>query len=115
MPEYRGVNLKDVPVESDLFEGYKFSTYHARYCRRIVTGIDSAVPSVVSSDPKSQTGAEDKQALLQMYESLTLLATATTSDNCPSHIQDSCAWGQVRPIRTRRPEPACGLRRANHS
>lgn len=25
MPEYRGVSLKDVPVESDLFKGMKFS------------------------------------------------------------------------------------------
>ncbi|KAI0664220.1 DNA ligase 4 [Cubamyces menziesii] len=45
MPEYRGINLKDVEVEDDLFEGYKF---------------------VVYSDPKSRTGAEDKKALLQM-------------------------------------------------
>ncbi|KAI0352380.1 DNA ligase 4 [Trametes cingulata] len=45
MPEYRGVNLKDVEIESNLFEGYKF---------------------VVYSDPKSGTGTEDKQALLQM-------------------------------------------------
>ncbi|KAI0366989.1 DNA ligase 4 [Pilatotrama ljubarskyi] len=45
MPEYRGVNLRDVEVESNLFEGYKF---------------------VVYSDPKSRTGAEDKKALLQM-------------------------------------------------
>ncbi|KAI9064078.1 DNA ligase 4 [Trametes sanguinea] len=45
MPEYRGVNLKDVEVEDNLFEGYKF---------------------VVYSDPKSRTGAEDKKALLQM-------------------------------------------------
>ncbi|OSD05522.1 DNA ligase 4 [Trametes coccinea BRFM310] len=45
MPEYRGVNLKDVEVEDNLFEGLKF---------------------VVYSDPKSRTGAEDKTALLQM-------------------------------------------------
>ncbi|RPD64440.1 DNA ligase 4 [Lentinus tigrinus ALCF2SS1-7] len=45
MPEYQGTNLKDVPVESDLFKDYKF---------------------MVSSDPKSRTGAEDKKALLQM-------------------------------------------------
>ncbi|KAI0700108.1 DNA ligase 4 [Cerioporus squamosus] len=45
MPEYQGVNLKDVPVESGLFKDYKF---------------------MVSSDPKSRTGAEDKRALLQM-------------------------------------------------
>ncbi|KAI0820786.1 DNA ligase 4 [Trametes gibbosa] len=45
MPEYRGVNLKDVKVESDLFKDFKF---------------------VVYSDPKSRTGADDKKALLQM-------------------------------------------------
>ncbi|KAI0741954.1 ATP dependent DNA ligase domain-containing protein [Daedaleopsis nitida] len=45
MPEYQGVSLKNIPVESNLFEGHKF---------------------MVSSDPKSRTGAEDKQALLQM-------------------------------------------------
>ncbi|TFK86975.1 DNA ligase 4 [Polyporus arcularius HHB13444] len=45
MPEYQGANLKDVPVESDLFKDYKF---------------------MVSSDPKSRTGPEDKRALLQM-------------------------------------------------
>ncbi|CDO73307.1 hypothetical protein BN946_scf185008.g69 [Trametes cinnabarina] len=45
MPEYRGVNLKGVEVEDNLFEGYKF---------------------VVYSDPKSRTGVEDKKALLQM-------------------------------------------------
>ncbi|KAL1941177.1 hypothetical protein VTO73DRAFT_7389 [Trametes versicolor] len=45
MPEYRGVNLKDVEVEDNLFGDFKF---------------------VVSSDPKSRTGADDKKALLQM-------------------------------------------------
>ncbi|KAI0629298.1 DNA ligase 4 [Trametes polyzona] len=45
MPEYGGVNLQDVDVESELFKGYKF---------------------VVYSDPKSRTGADDKKALLQM-------------------------------------------------
>ncbi|KAI0793877.1 DNA ligase 4 [Fomes fomentarius] len=45
MPEYRGASLKDVPIQSDLFKGHKF---------------------MVSSDPKSRTGAEDKMALLQM-------------------------------------------------
>ncbi|KAI0766955.1 DNA ligase 4 [Trametes elegans] len=45
MPEYNAVNLKDVPVESNLFEGYKF---------------------VVYSDPKSRSGTDDKRALLQM-------------------------------------------------
>ena len=32
MPEYQGVNLKDVPVESDLFKGYKFSEYRVVHC-----------------------------------------------------------------------------------
>ncbi|TBU42396.1 DNA ligase 4 [Dichomitus squalens] len=45
MPEYQGTNLKDVPVESELFDGYKF---------------------MVSSDPKSRTGSADKSALQQM-------------------------------------------------
>ncbi|KZT65040.1 DNA ligase 4 [Daedalea quercina L-15889] len=45
MPEYRGVNLKDVEVESDLFSGMKF---------------------MVSSDPKSRTGEKDKNDLLKL-------------------------------------------------
>ncbi|OJT11573.1 DNA ligase 4, partial [Trametes pubescens] len=45
MPEYRGVDLKDVEIEDDLFKDFKF---------------------VVSSDPKSRTGVDDKKALLEM-------------------------------------------------
>ncbi|KAI1796674.1 DNA ligase 4 [Ganoderma leucocontextum] len=45
MAEYQGINLKDTPVVSRLFEGYKF---------------------MVSSDPKSRNGAADKNALMQM-------------------------------------------------
>ncbi|KAH9935959.1 DNA ligase 4 [Epithele typhae] len=45
LPEYRGINVKDVKVESQLFKSFKF---------------------MVSSDPKSRSGASDKNALLQM-------------------------------------------------
>ncbi|KAI0720902.1 DNA ligase 4 [Fomitopsis betulina] len=45
MPEYRGVSLKHVPVESDLFKGMKF---------------------MVASDPKSRTGEKDKSELLRL-------------------------------------------------
>ncbi|RDB23717.1 DNA ligase 4 [Hypsizygus marmoreus] len=44
LPEYRGPKLKDVQVESDLFEGMIF---------------------VVMSDPKSRTGDEDKRQLMK--------------------------------------------------
>ena len=39
MPEYRGVNLKDVPVESDLFKGMKFSEYLCGACSLAATAI----------------------------------------------------------------------------
>ncbi|KAI8996590.1 DNA ligase 4 [Trametes punicea] len=45
MPEYRGVDTKEVEIEDNLFEGFRF---------------------VVYSDPKSRTGADDKKDLLQM-------------------------------------------------
>jgi len=45
MPEYQGVNFKDVEVESDLFKGMKF---------------------MVASDPKSRTGEKDKGELLKL-------------------------------------------------
>ncbi|KDR80522.1 hypothetical protein GALMADRAFT_240825 [Galerina marginata CBS 339.88] len=47
LPQYQGVKVKGVQVESDLFEGMKF---------------------VVMSDPKSRTGEEDKKSLTkQIY------------------------------------------------
>ena len=33
MPEYQGVSMKDVVVESSLFEGFKFSTYSTSHSR----------------------------------------------------------------------------------
>ncbi|KAH9932654.1 hypothetical protein B0H21DRAFT_878850 [Amylocystis lapponica] len=45
MREYQGVDLKDVEVQSDLFEGMKF---------------------MVASDPKSRTGEQDKKDLLRL-------------------------------------------------
>ncbi|TFY55747.1 hypothetical protein EVJ58_g8059 [Rhodofomes roseus] len=45
MPEYRGISLKDVEVESELFEGMKF---------------------MVASDPKSRTGEKDKSELMKL-------------------------------------------------
>lgn len=64
MPEYRGASLRDVPIQSDLFKGYKFSQWlsHLLHSTHHLT---LPLP-VVSSDPKSRTGAEDKVALLQM-------------------------------------------------
>ncbi|KAJ3483114.1 hypothetical protein NLI96_g6529 [Meripilus lineatus] len=45
LPEYQGLKLKDVKVETDLFAGMKF---------------------MVASDPKSRTGDEDKKQLLKL-------------------------------------------------
>ncbi|KAH9839814.1 DNA ligase 4 [Rhodofomes roseus] len=45
MPEYRGISLKNVEVESELFEGMKF---------------------MVASDPKSRTGEKDKSELMKL-------------------------------------------------
>ncbi|KAJ3559037.1 hypothetical protein NM688_g581 [Phlebia brevispora] len=49
LPQYKGVNLKDVKVESDLFEGMKF---------------------MVASDPKSRTGDADKAELMKLEGSI---------------------------------------------
>ena len=95
MPEYQGVNLKDVPVESDLFEGYKFSKYRRHLLRTMRTTRTHLSHSVVSSDPKSRTGAEDKKALLQMYVS-------PFASHCTvlSVRQDPRTWWQVCPVRS---------------
>ncbi|KAF9499593.1 ATP-dependent DNA ligase [Pleurotus eryngii] len=45
LPEYRGANLREVPVESYLFDGMHF---------------------MVSSDPKSRTGDKDKKELMKL-------------------------------------------------
>jgi len=48
LPEYQGVDLKEIKKETKLFNGYKF---------------------VVMSDPKSKTGEEDKKNLLKLIHS----------------------------------------------
>ncbi|CCM06278.1 uncharacterized protein FIBRA_08529 [Fibroporia radiculosa] len=45
MPEYQGIKVKNVEIETDLLEGMKF---------------------MVASDPKSRSGEEDKKQLLQL-------------------------------------------------
>ncbi|KAF9785002.1 DNA ligase 4 [Thelephora terrestris] len=47
MPEFASINLKDVQVESDMFEGLKF---------------------LVSPDPKSRTAVEDKRELMKLVK-----------------------------------------------
>ena len=64
MPEYRGVNLKDVPVESNLFKGIKFSKCLCDTCG--VMAPDTSTASVVASDPKSRTGEKDKGEMLKL-------------------------------------------------
>lgn len=65
LPEYQGVKLKDVEVESDLFEDMKF-------CEFSVTDICNercfmSSRLVVSSDPKSRTGDQDKKELMKLF------------------------------------------------
>lgn len=65
LPEYQGLKLKDVKVETDLFAGMKFSEYHDT--RRDVISIQPMqLSTVVASDPKSRTGDEDKKQLLKL-------------------------------------------------
>jgi DNA ligase 4 len=63
LPEYRGVDLKDVQVESNLFEGMTFSELLA--CLQGQHRLSEAHP-VVASDPKSRTRDADKEQLLKL-------------------------------------------------
>jgi hypothetical protein len=63
MPEYSGTSLKGLEVETDLFEGMKFS--------RLTGSLDflhhaNNPYTVVMSDPKSRTGAHDRGELMKM-------------------------------------------------
>lgn len=100
MPEYQGVSMKDVVVESSLFKGFKFSTYDTSISPSHILRLSNILP-VVSSDPKSRTGAEDKKALLQMY----VAQRASNSNPKLTFHQDPCPWWKLCSVRPRRPEP----------
>ncbi|KXN86594.1 DNA ligase 4 [Leucoagaricus sp. SymC.cos] len=53
LPQYQGPNLKDVSVQSDVFDGMKFG---GPFCNS----------SVVVSDPKSRTGNLDRKELMKL-------------------------------------------------
>ncbi len=63
LPEYKGVDLKDVQVESNLLEGLTFSRSLASL-KAIITEIETY--AVVSSDPKSRTRDADKEQLQKL-------------------------------------------------
>ena len=71
LPQYKGVNLKDVKVESDLFEGMKFSKSRAMLSYTALNPL-----SVVASDPKSRTGDADKAELTKLYAFMILWHTS---------------------------------------
>ena len=63
MPEYRGESLKEVTVESDIFDGLKFS--------KLTRGLyllnrHSHISSVVASDPRNRQGDQEKHQLLKL-------------------------------------------------
>ena len=73
MTDHRGVNLQDVDVVSDMFNGIKFGThvtfFTVNYVYRVL---------VVASDPASRTGEQDKRDLLRLLLPLfTICGTAT--------------------------------------
>jgi hypothetical protein len=61
LPEYQGVDLKDVQTESSLFEGLTFSKLLARSGSHPLKRLP-----VVASDPKSRTRDADKEQLLKL-------------------------------------------------
>lgn len=62
LPEYKGTNLKDVKVDTGLFEGMKFSM------SVLLVMLPHYMPFVivVASDPRSRTGEDDKKELLKL-------------------------------------------------
>lgn len=63
LPEYKGVDLKDVQIESNLLEGLTFSRSLALF-GTIIAEVESY--TVVSSDPKSRTRDADKEQLQKL-------------------------------------------------
>lgn len=66
LSEYQGPKLKNVKVETHLFDGLKFSMYTGLlYCTEGQL-VDVEI-TVVSSDPKSKTGDKDKKDLITLW------------------------------------------------
>jgi hypothetical protein len=65
LSRYQGPSANSVEVESDLFEGMKFSEYNMTLS---VCDPKLTYSKVVSADPKSKTGEEDRKELMKMYE-----------------------------------------------
>lgn len=65
LPQYTASDLKDIKVESDLFQNERLSEYVV-----VFIAADPKTLVVVVSDPKSKTGEQDKKKLQQMSVAL---------------------------------------------